>query len=173
VYRFATESQLPVHVHSQIIEPIGFERVQDPLLSPVLEYVLDVTMCIGKMMMSGTFKKFPKVPFVFPHYGGVLPFVKERFDSTYRMLRGREYVADLGQLPSECFQNLFFDTSGSKSIASLQCALEVTDAAHILFGSDFPANSQPGPALDAVRGSGLKQDEIDKILGSNMLSLIQ
>jgi predicted TIM-barrel fold metal-dependent hydrolase len=87
VYEFARARRFPVHVHSQIMEPIGEERVQDPLLSPVLEYVFDVSMCIGKMMMSGVFSKFSDVKFIFAHYGGDLPIVKERFDSTYTMLR--------------------------------------------------------------------------------------
>ena len=41
------------------MNPIGIERVHDPLLSPVLEYVFDVSMCIGKMMMSGVFDQAP------------------------------------------------------------------------------------------------------------------
>lgn len=173
VFQFATEHQLPVHVHAQIMNPIGYERVEDPLLSPVLEYVMDVTMCIGKMMMSGTLQKFPNVNFIFPHYGGVLPFVKERFDSTYSMLRRREYVKDLGHLPGKYFENLYYDMSGSKSVASLQCALEVTDPGHILFGSDFPANPNPGLALEAGRSVGFSKADVDKIFRNNMLNLIQ
>ena len=73
------KKNLPIHVHPQIMNPIGEERVCDPLLTPVIEYVFDVTMCIGKLMMSGTFLKFPDVKFIFAHYGGVLPLVKERF----------------------------------------------------------------------------------------------
>ena len=82
VFEFASKHKMPVHIHSQIIEPIGIERVNDPLLTPVLEYVFDVSMCIGKMMMSGVFLKYPDVNFIFAHYGGVLPLVKERFDTT-------------------------------------------------------------------------------------------
>src|SRR3990167_44774 len=140
VYEFAQKNNMPIHIHPQIMNPIGEDRVRDPLLTPVLEYVFDVSICIGKMMMSGTFLRFPDVQFIFAHYGGVLPLVRERFDNTYTMLRKREFVKDLLKLPSAYFQNLYFDTSGSKSIASLQCALEITDAGHVLFGSDFPAN---------------------------------
>ncbi|MCA9399341.1 MAG: amidohydrolase family protein, partial [Candidatus Omnitrophica bacterium] len=140
VYEFAQNHKMPIHVHAQIMNPIGEDRVKDPLLTPVLEYVLDVTMCLGKMMMEGVFLKFPDVKFIFAHYGGVLPLVKERFDTTYRMLRKREFVKDIQKDPSEYFQNLYFDTSGSRSAASLLCALEMTDLNHIVFGSDFPAN---------------------------------
>ena len=52
VFEFAQSQNMPIHVHPQIINPIGEERVRDPLLTPVLEYVFDVSMCIGKMMMN-------------------------------------------------------------------------------------------------------------------------
>lgn len=173
VWLFASQNRIPVHVHAQIIKPIGHERVEDPLLSPVLEYVMDVTMCLGKMMMAGTFLKFPEVKFIFPHYGGVLPIVKERFDSTYQMLLKRNYVKDLGNLPSHYFRNLYFDMSGSSSVASLMCCLEVCAPDQILFGSDFPANPSPRGALEAVGQAGLSQEDVAKVYGGNILRLVQ
>jgi aminocarboxymuconate-semialdehyde decarboxylase len=171
-FEFAQEHQLPVHVHPQIMAPIGEERVKDPLLTPVLEYVFDVSICIGKMMMAGVFQKFPKVKFVFAHYGGVLPFVKERFDNTYVMLRRRNYVKDLQQLPSEIFRSLYFDTSGSKSAAALWGALEVVDSQHILFGSDFPANQDIPGAIATIRDSALTAVDKENILSGNLTRLL-
>ena len=169
VFEFAQKNNFPIHVHPQIMNPIGEERVRDPLLSPVLEYVFDVSMCLGKMMMSGTFLKFPNVKFIFAHYGGVLPLVKERFDTTYTMLRKREFVKDLEKLPSEYFKNLYFDTSGSKSPASLLAALELTDPAHIIFGSDFPANQNFENSISLVGKSDLSQKDKEIILHNPLL----
>lgn len=173
VYEFAQKKKMPVHVHAQILNPIGEDRVKDPLLSPVLEYVFDVSMCLGKMMMSGVFLKFPDVKFIFAHYGGVLPLVKERFDTTYTMLRGRGFVKDLTRLPSEYFKNLYFDMSGSKSMASLQSALEVVDASHILFGSDFPANQNINGIVEAVQKARLNVVERENILENNFSALVK
>ncbi|HOD12306.1 MAG TPA: amidohydrolase family protein [Candidatus Omnitrophota bacterium] len=172
LYEFVGKHHMPVHVHPQIIHPIGEERVKDPLLTPVLEYVFDVSMCIGKMMMADVFHRFSDVRFIFAHYGGVLPFVKERFDNTYQMLRGRDLVKDLGAAPSTFFKNLYFDTSGSQSPAALQCALEVVDAEHILFGSDFPANQKIPAAIEVIEKSGLSAQERDAILFANAQKLI-
>lgn len=169
VYEFAQKNKMPVHVHPQIIDPIGEDRVRDPLLTPVLGYVFDVSVCVGKMMMSGTFLKFPDVKFIFAHYGGVLPLVKERFDTTYAMLRRREFVRDLSKPPSAYFKNLYFDTSGSKSPASLACALELTDAAHILFGSDFPANENIPDAVACVRQASISEENKRGILQNDLL----
>jgi len=170
VYAFAGDHNMPIHVHSQIMNPIGEDRVRDPLLSPVLEYVFDVSVCIGKMMMSGTFLEFPEVKFVFAHYGGVLPFVKERFDTTYAMLRKREFVKDLSKLPGEYFQNLYLDISGTKSKAALACALETTDASHILFGSDFPANQNISESIAVIQDAPLSDGDKASILKNGILA---
>ena len=173
VYEFAKTKNMPIHVHPQIMNPIGEERVRDPLLSPVLEYVFDVSMCIGKMMMSGIFLKFPEVNFIFAHYGGVLPIVKERFDSTYNMLRKRNFVKDISKNPSEFFSNLYFDTSGSKSKASLLAALELTDTHHILWGSDFPANQNMKDSLGVISQTILSQQERNSLFGHNFKRLLE
>lgn len=172
VYEFAQENGLLIHIHPQIMDPIGTERVKDPLLTPVLEYMFDVSICIGKMMMSGVFLKYPQVKFIFAHYGGALPLLKDRFDNTYRMLRGRDFVKDLKNNPSFYFKNLYFDTSGSKSFASLQCALEVTDISHILFGSDFPANQTMQESVSFMQNNGFSEEDVKKICSENFLNLM-
>jgi predicted TIM-barrel fold metal-dependent hydrolase len=172
VFEFARENKMPVHVHPQIMNPIGQERVFDPLLSPVLEYVFDVSMCIGKMMMSGVFTKHGGVNFIFAHFGGVLPIVKERFDSTYSMLRQRNFVKDLGKVPSEYFNHLYFDMSGTRSAGSLQTALEMTDTNHILWGSDFPANQNFKDSLNVISQGVLSLNTRNLILGENLQNLL-
>ena len=162
---------MPIHVHPQIMNPIGEERVKDPLLTPVLEYVFDVSVCIGKMMMSETFLKFPSVKFIFAHFGGVLPLVKDRFDNTYQMLRKRGFVKDIVKLPSEYFKNLYFDMSGSRSVSSLMCALELVSSSHILFGSDYPANQSVKESIAAVMNSPFDDDQKNDLMSSNFLNL--
>ncbi len=171
VYEFAEKNAMPIHVHAQIMNPIGEERVKDPLLSPVLEYVFDVSICIGKMLMSGVMSQYPKVKFIFAHYGGVLPLVRERFDGTYSMLRGRGFVKDLGQLPSQFFKNVYFDMSGSKSVASLSCALEMVDASHILWGSDFPANQNVAGVVDMMTKMDLNAEDKSNIVKNNFKNI--
>jgi len=172
VFEFAAKNKMPIHVHPQIMNPIGSERVLDPLLSPVLEYVFDVSMCFGKMMMSGVFVKHPDVKFIFAHFGGVLPIVKERFDTTYNMLRRRNFVKDLGKNPSDYISQLYFDMSGTRSAGSLQTALEMTDVKHILWGSDFPANQNLKDSLSVISQGVLSLEQRNFILGENLRSML-
>ena len=173
VYREAQSRKLPIFVHSQISNPIGFERVKDPLLMPVVEFLFDITMCLGKMMMSETFSKFPNVKFVFAHFAGVTPFLKDRFDSTYNMLRGRELVKDLGKNPSDILSNVYVDTSGVKSASLFNLALEFFSAERILWGSDYPANKNIPASIDTVKTLDIEETAKDKILSKNITNLMK
>ena len=159
---------IPLFIHPQTINPIGYERVKDPLLTPVIEFVFDTTICIGKLIMAGTLNRFPDLKFIFAHFGGVTPFIKERFDSIYRMLRGRDIVKDLFALPSEYLGRIYVDTSGVTSSYALMCTLEMVGAEHILWGSDYPGNPDILASINAIEELEIPAREKAKILGANI-----
>ncbi|MBU2044933.1 MAG: amidohydrolase [Candidatus Omnitrophica bacterium] len=136
LFEAASVEHLPIFIHPQTINPIGFERVKDPLLMPVLEYSFDSSMFIGLLMMEGILEKYA-VKFIVSSLGGVLPFLKDRFDRVYQMLRSRGIVKDLGNLPSEILKNVYVDTSGA-SLKNIQLALELFGEDKLLWGSDYP-----------------------------------
>ena len=168
LYERAEASNTPLFVHPQTINPIGFERVQDPLLTPVIEFVFDTTMCIGKLMTAGTLRRFPNLKFVFAHFGGVMPFIKERFDTVYKMLRGRNIVKDLFALPSEYLKQIYVDTSGATSPSTLMSTLEMVGAEHTLWGSDYPSNPDVSASIAAIEELDIPAEDKKKILGGNI-----
>ncbi|MDD4985679.1 MAG: amidohydrolase family protein [Dehalococcoidales bacterium] len=168
LYEEAESLDMPIFVHPQTINPIGYERIKDPLLTPAIEFVFDTTICIGKLIMAGTLRRFPGLKFVFAHFGGVTPFIKERFDSIYRMLRGRDIVKDLFALPSEYLRRIYVDTSGVTSGYVLMCTLEMVGAEHILWGSDYPGNPDITTSISAIEKLEIPAREKAKILGTNM-----
>ena len=172
LYEEAQGENVPIFVHTQTINPIGFERVNDPLLTPVVEYVFDMTMCVSKMMMSGVFVRFPGLKFIFAHFGGVLPFLKDRFDTVYTMLRMRNIVKDLGRAPSEIFKNIYCDTSAVKSKNILKMALDTFGAEHLLWGSDYPANKDVQGSIKAIRELEAPDKQKELMLGMNIGKII-
>jgi predicted TIM-barrel fold metal-dependent hydrolase len=152
MFQAAQEEDLPIFVHPQTINPIGFERVKDPLLMPVLEYSFDSSMFMGLLMMEGIFEKY-KVKFIFSSLGGVVPFLKDRFDRVYTMLRKREIVKDLGRLPTEILKNVYVDTSGA-SLNNIQLALDLFGADKLLWGSDYPVCGDIQGNLKMLDGLG-------------------
>jgi aminocarboxymuconate-semialdehyde decarboxylase len=172
VWEKAEQEGLPIFVHSQTINPIGFDRVKDPLLMPVVEYLFDITMCAGAMMMSGVLSRHKELKVVFAHFAGVLPFLADRFDSTYSMLRSREMVKDLGSRPSEILKNVFVDISGVRSIPMLSMALEFFGPRRVVWGSDFPAQKSPAESIKALDKLDIQRGEKERILGENLINLL-
>ena len=173
LYKEAAARKIPIFVHSQIINPIGYERVQDPLLTPVIEYVFDTTICIGKLLMAGILREFPEVKFIFAHFGGAIPFLQHRFDATYSMLRGINFVKDLQGNPTEYLKNIYVDTAGDKVRTNFLLALELVGAKNLLWGSDWPAKKDIKGALEVVKGLEISQEDKDNILGGNLENLLK
>ena len=172
IYRQAQEQNIPIFVHSQIVNPIGYERVQDPLLTPVIEYVFDTTVCIGKLLMSEIFREYPKVKFIFAHFGGAIPFLQHRFDATYQMLRGMNFVKDLKGNPTDYLKNIYTDTSGDQVKTNFLLALELLGPKHVLWGSDWPAKKDVAGAINAVRNLDIPDSDKDAILGGNLEGIL-
>jgi predicted TIM-barrel fold metal-dependent hydrolase len=160
---------LAVFIHPQTVNPIGFERVKDPLLMPVLEYTFDVSMCLGLLMMDGVLQRY-EIKFVFSSLAGIIPFLKGRFDRVYAMLRQREMVKDIGAKPSEIFANVYVDTSGAVS-THIQLALELFGEDHILWGSDYPVAGDVAGNLTMLDSFGVGIKE--KIVGGNFSGLFE
>ncbi|MGD0336233.1 MAG: amidohydrolase family protein, partial [Candidatus Omnitrophota bacterium] len=150
VYQIARDKKIPIFVHSQIVNPIGSERVQDPLLTPVIEYIFDMTMCVGKLLMSGILADYPNLKFIFANFGGAISFLQHRFDTTYLMLRGINFVKDLKANPTEYLKNIYVDTGGDRIEANFLLALELFGPGHILWGSDWPAKQDIAGSIAAV-----------------------
>ena len=172
IYTKAQELNLPIFVHSQIVAPIGWERVQDPLLTPVIEYIFDTTICIGRLLMADIFKNFPSLKFIFAYFGGVTPFIKHRYDAVYQMLRGMNFVKDLGDLPSKYLKQIYVDTSGDTTSANFLSSLELFGASHILWGSDYPAKKEIQGSIDIINKLNISQNDKDRILGSNLEEIL-
>jgi predicted TIM-barrel fold metal-dependent hydrolase len=171
VYEAAQDKDIPVFVHSQIVNPIGYERVQDPLLTPVIEYAFDTTICIGKLLMADILKDY-KVKFVFASFAGALPFLAGRFDSTYQMLRSVNFVKDLKGNPTDYLKNIYVDTAGEKNSANFEAALNLFGPGHILWGSDWPAKKEVAAGMQAVRDQDLSQEDKENILGGNFEKML-
>lgn len=173
IYKKAQQDNIPIFVHSQILNPIGSERVQDPLLTPVIEYVFDTTICIGRLLMSDILREYDQVKFIFAHFGGVIPFLQHRFDATYQMLRSINFVKDLKGNPTDFLKRIYVDTSGDTTESNFQAALELLGPGHILWGSDWPAKKDISGSIQAVKDLKISEADKENILGKNLENLLK
>ncbi len=173
LYALAQDDGVPVFVHPQIVRPIGSERVEDPLLTPVIEYIFETTMCVGKLLMSQVFERFPKLNFIFAYFGGVTPFIAHRYDATYTMLRGVNFVRDLGDLPSAYLKRIYVDTSGDRTMANYISSLELFGAGHIVWGSDYPAKRDVKGSMGILHDLDIAEEDRQNILGGTLERIFQ
>jgi len=167
LFEACQQHKMALFIHPQAINPIGFDRVKDPLLMPVLEYSMDVSICLGLMMMEGVLEKYD-ISFIFSSLGGVVPFLKDRFDRVYPMLLQRGMVKDLGKLPSQILKKVYVDTSGA-SFKNIELAIDLFGENHILWGSDYPVNPPPEQNLKMLDGFGTVVKQ--KITADNFLKI--
>lgn len=172
VFEKARRQNIPVFVHAQIVNPIGYERVQDPLLTPVIEYVFDITISIGRLLMADILKDYPEVKFIFANFGGAIPFLAGRFDVTYNMLRGINFVKDLKDVPTKYLRNIYVDTGGDKIKNNFLPALEFFGAEHLLWGSDWPAKKDIAAGIQAVKDLDIPNEDKNNILGGNLAQFL-
>jgi len=173
VYSLAQEAKIPVFVHSQIINPVGYERVKDPLLTPVIEYVFDTTVSIGKLLMSGVLAEYADLKFIFAYFGGVTAFLGHRFDATYRMLRSINFVKDLKGDPTMYLKRIYVDTSGDTTMSNITAALEFLGPGHIMWGSDWPAKKDIKGSIDVINKLEITDKEKQGITGTNIIRILK
>jgi predicted TIM-barrel fold metal-dependent hydrolase len=172
LYKEAQNRNIPLFVHAQIVNPIGFKRSNDPLLTPVIEYIFDITITIGKLLMADILRDYPKVKFIFANFGGATPFLAHRFDATYEMLRSVNFVKDLQAKPTELLKNIYVDTGGDKIKANFLLALDLFGPTHILWGSDWPAKKDVAGSIQAVKDLAISDEDKSNILGGNLEKLL-
>lgn len=172
LYKEAAVKRMPVFVHSQIVNPIGFEKVKDPLLTPVIEYVFDTTICIGKLLMSDILRNYPDLIFIFAYFGGAIPHLAHRFDATYQMLRSMNFVKDLTNKPTELLKNIYVDSSGDTTRTNFEAALNLFGPRHLLWGSDWPAKKDIGAGVKAIDDLNITDKDKADILGGNLAELL-
>jgi len=172
VYKIAGQNKIPIFVHSQIVNPIGYERVQDPLLTPVIEYVFDTTISIGKLLMADILRDYQNLKFIFAYFGGVITHLEHRFDATYQMLRGINFVKDLKAKPTDYLRNIYVDTSGDIKKTNFLSALELLGPKHILWGSDWPAKKDIASSINAVKNLDISAQDKEDILGGNLEKIL-
>lgn len=173
LYEQAEKFQVPVFIHPQIVKPIGSDQVEDPLLTPVIEYIFETTICVGKLLMSEVFERFKNVSFIFSYFGGVTPFIAHRYDTTYTMLRNLNFVKDLKDLPSKCLKRIYVDTSGDRTPANFISSLELLGSEHILWGSDYPAKRDIVGSMTILDQLQINEEEKKNILGNNLERILK
>jgi len=149
---------------------IFFHPCQTALGSPAI-YDWGLTICAGASMEDTVAalhlinraipSRYPRLRFIFPHFGGPLAMLLDRLDG--QMPRNELMV----ESPKETAKRFYFDTVGWGSRAALLATVEAFGASQIVTGSDFPillSVESYKQTFDHIRDSGLGDTLIGRIL---------
>ncbi len=111
------------------------EGIRDYALALAIDYLSETTLCVSRLVYSGTLTTYPGIRWVFAHLGGTLPFILHRLDNYYHQFP--ECRAKIAELPSSLLRRAYFDTV-STHLPAIRCALETFGAEQLVFGTDYP-----------------------------------
>jgi predicted TIM-barrel fold metal-dependent hydrolase len=167
---------VPLFVHAGGKYPLA---VGDPAPPPAalvfltggVSMPVEITLCVLRLLMAGTFERLPGLRVVFGQLGGLFPFLLSRLE----LVRG--LVADpqgaLARLREHCGQ-IYVDTHSMDAPAIL-AALELLGDRNVIFGSDFPVTPQAlgreGP-LEMLAKLRLHRRTLEGILAGNAEALL-
>ncbi|CCD96073.1 conserved hypothetical protein [Bradyrhizobium sp. ORS 375] len=120
-----------------------------------------------RLIMSGTFARYPKLKIILGHMGEGIPFWLQRIDNRYLLQVKIGAVEKLPRLPSEYFlDNFVITTAGVTSMPALRLSIDVLGAERILFAADFPYEDD-AEAVRFLEGAALTQRERELIAHQN------
>jgi predicted TIM-barrel fold metal-dependent hydrolase len=102
----------------------------------MMEYLFDTTRAVVNLAFGGAIERFPRIRFVLPHAGGVVPYFAWRL-SVSPMIDPR-----LPQIsPADAYARLkhfWYDNALAPTAETMACLKEVALPERIVFGSDWP-----------------------------------
>lgn len=124
----------------------------------------DVMRTCTRMIINGTFDRYPSLTIIIGHLGEYFPFILDRMDNRFGQDPHRIMKHDI----SWYFRNgnILVTTSGNPSKEAFECTIKKLGIKCIMFGSDYPFESC-SDALDFLNSIGLSAQEKEQLFHGN------
>ena len=134
----AEELGCAVYVHPQASDDADMKNMGYVYSSPGLGFGLDAMKTSLRLILNGTFDKFPKLRMILGHLGEYFPFILERVDNRFEWIRDDE--VKMKHSVSYYFKNknVVVTTSGNMSKLAFECTKKALGIDSIIFASDYP-----------------------------------
>jgi predicted TIM-barrel fold metal-dependent hydrolase len=133
LYAAAEGDRIPLVLHPTV--PTWGEVVKDYSMIPMVGLMMDTSIAMLRLILSGTLERYPNLLVVHPHCGGTLPYLMPRVEEqTEVKRRGRDHIR---KPPGEYYRNVYLDIV-SPSAQAMRYAYDFSRPDRLLFGSDHP-----------------------------------
>jgi aminocarboxymuconate-semialdehyde decarboxylase len=168
VFSAAQRLDVPLFLHPQNAGDV--RRLEDYHLWNLVGFMMETATAAARLLMSGTFERYPKLKVVLAHGGGFLPYQLGRLDHGYAVRP--ELQARLPKPPTAYLGNIFCDALVHNN-GALRFLIERIGADHVVLGSDHPFDMGSDAPVGAVRALGLPRAQEEAILGGNLARLLK
>ena len=161
IYQMAEAAGAPVVLHPTV--PAWGEVIKDYSMIPMIGLMVDTSIAVLRLILSGILDRYPKLKVLHPHCGGVLPYLMPRIvEQTEVKGRGREHIT---KSPEAYYKNVYQDLV-SPSDRAMRFAYDTAGPDRLVFGSD-----RPWVSIDTFLGYferlNIPDTEKEKIMGDN------
>lgn len=164
--------QVPVLLHPTdspaIVGEFGFGRP-----SSVCEFTFDTARTVINGIYRGVFQRYPDLRLILAHCGGPLPTLGWRIAEHTIMGTGPD-DADIDPAHvTDVLSNLYYETALAGAPHSLLPTLQVANAEHILFGTDWPAAPESTVihnTTNLANSGALSEEQLRGVLSRNAKS---
>ena len=165
----AQDMDVFVVIHPENIA--GAERMSEFGLNAVCGNPADSTLCLGYMLYSGVFDRFPDLKICALHGGGFLPYHLGRFDKEFetgKTVRPAQAIKP----PSAYMKNLYFDTL-VYDVDTLEYLKAKVGADRLMLGTDYPYTLGDWLGVEKIQALDCPQAEKEAILEGNARRLLK
>lgn len=188
-YEKISDYKVPIIIHPSSRRPLWGGMKYD--LSTTVSREYDIAKSVTEILY-GVLSRYPDLKFLVSHFGGGMPFLKERIISWHQPenwdipedLRGNALTPrelkerGLWEEFHRQFDKIYFDSAGfGGSMIMMRAAVEGIRRNRITFGTDYPFEFR-NPAdvqnyIADVKSLEISEEDKKKILGKNVLELFK
>jgi predicted TIM-barrel fold metal-dependent hydrolase len=184
VYEKMSQYNLPIWIHPmRAVDYPDYKTEQKSkyMIFHVFGWPYETAAAMTRLVFSGMLDKYPNLSFIAHHAGGMVPFLEQRIIGAYdhaEMRRRAKYKQGLTKAPIEYYKMFYYDTAIYGNMPALMCTFTFCGADHMMFGTDFPHDTQSGErytrqTIDAIERMSVGDFEKKKIFEDNTRNLLR
>jgi predicted TIM-barrel fold metal-dependent hydrolase len=155
-----------VYVHPLVAACCG--RLSVGAFPAVIEVPHDTTRTVTSLLLSGSFKNYPDIKWIFSHAGGTIPMLAGRIAAFYDNIPKFKEMFPNGAMAE--LAKLHYDTANATSVPAMTALLKLVPVSQVTYGTDWPYF-----ALDQYKDLaklGLSAADVQAIESGNATRLI-
>lgn len=162
----AAELGCAFYVHPHMSDDADMKDEGYVYAAPGLGFGLDTMRTTLRIILNGTFDKYPNLRMIIGHLGEYYPFILDRLDNRFSWIKDPEVKMEHSVSYYFKNKNVLVTTSGNMSKLAFNCTKEALGIDSIIFGSDYPYESL-ADMMKFMDSLDLTQEEQEKVFYKN------